>query len=322
MNSERAAALWFDRASLSPLGAGHIHVTSLLEVDGEAYVLQCVNQDVFHDPQLVMAQTQRLLAHWRQQSRYRTPELVLSREGKTGAWLDGEFWRVWRYVKDSRVVDPIQTPAQARAAGAAFGALQNSLEDLPGARFKDTIPGFLQLEHYLKSYDAVAAQAPAALNKLVQVNRGLADQFGLRNANIHGDCKVNNLLFAAETDQVIAIIDFDTAMYGHWAWDFGDLVRSVCFSTGSVSRDYFSACLAGFAQYQRQVTVDDVVAAPAYVALMLGVRFLTDHLQGDIYFKVQVHGENLARAQQQFDLFEQFVARRPDFRAAAEIVLG
>ncbi len=55
---------------------------------------------------------------------------------------------------------------------------------------------------------------------------------------------------------------------------------------------------------------------------MLGVRFLTDHLQGDVYFKVQVHGENLARAQQQFDLFEQFVARRPDFRAAAEIVLG
>ena len=106
-------------------------------------------------------------------------------------------------------------------------------------------------------------------------------------------------------------------MAGHWAWDLGDLVRSVCFSRGSVRIDDFAACLRGFASAQPQTSVEPALLAPAYVALMLGIRFLTDHLRGDHYFRVNVRGENLRRAQEQFELFADFRRLEAELREVA-----
>lgn len=335
MSAEDAARRWLVDPVLAPLGDGHIHDTyrvselvSELTSDlasqphtATQYVLQRVNQDVFTDPQLVMAQTQRLLAHWRQQPRYAVPSLETS---KSGAFLEqtgAEYWRLWRYIDDTTVVDPVENLSQAVTAGAAFAALQDSLADLPDPPLRETIPGFLQLAHYLQTYDKVSESAPAGLDKLVQANRGLARQLSTRNAHIHGDCKVNNLLFDQRGEQVVAIIDFDTAMYGHWAWDLGDLVRSVCFSRGAADANYFAACVQGFATHQPLCNVEEAVAAPGYVALMLGVRFLTDHLTGDHYFRVESHGENLHRATEQFELFDNFNRQRSLLLDAASDVL-
>ena len=325
MSAEAAAQRWFEEAVLAPLGAGHIHDTYLVSHPHAEtqYVLQRVNQSVFADPQLVLDQTHRLLAQWRQQDVYVVPEFEISKSGKTMEQIGHDCWRLWRYIVDTTVVDPIENLGQARAAGAAFAALQSSLIDLPGPPLQETIPGFLQLEHYLQAYDTVAGGAPPDLDKLVQTHRGLARQLSRRNAHIHGDCKVNNLLFDQQRKNVVAIIDFDTAMYGHWAWDFGDLVRSVCFSWGTADAGYFAACLQGFAAHQRQCRADEAVAAPSYVSLMLGVRFLTDHLSGDRYFRVAQRGENLLRAREQFELFESFEAKQTQlFEAANEVLAG
>lgn len=321
MSAPNAAALWFDEFELAPLGAGHIHDTYLMSAGDADWVLQRVNQAVFNDPELVMAQTQRLLARWQSQDRYTVPELAANKQNELGAWLDGEYWRVWKFVDNTMVVDPLRSPAQARAAGHAFAALQSSLADLPGEPFDDTIEGFLQLNYYLQAYDDVAGAAPAALQRLVERHRDLAGLLAARNAHIHGDCKINNLLFDASGARVVAVIDFDTAMYGHWAWDFGDLVRSVSHSRGGLDLDYFGACLQGFAEHQPLANVPDAVAAPGYVALMLGVRFLTDHLQGDVYFRVAEHGENLRRAEAQFQLFETLVAQTAALERTARDVL-
>ncbi len=323
--AEQAAARWFSGAQLSPLGAGHIHDTYLLTpATGERYVLQRVNEYVFKDGDLVMLQTRRLLDHWRQQQRYRVAELVPSASGAAAERVGDALWRVWRYLEGTRVVDPVSSLRQAEAAGAAFGFFQAHMASLPGPRFEDTIKGFLQLEHYLAEFAGVAAAAPDALRRLVETHAPLAAQFRQRNTYIHGDCKVNNLLFAEE-DTVVAVIDFDTAMYGHWAWDFGDLLRSLCFSLGRVDIPYFEHCLQGFAGQQPLVNgaggAADCAAAPAYVALMLGLRFLTDHLQGDVYFRVREHGENLRRAEQQFRLLGAFVDQQAALRAAAAGVL-
>lgn len=322
MSAENAAACWFDAPALKPLGAGHIHDTYEVKLPSGHYVLQRVNRQVFAQPELLMAQTERLLDQWRQQKRYVVPRLVPSRDGAAAQWINGEFWRVWEFVPDTRVVDPIQNLSQAMAAGAAFGALQSGLQQLPGERFKDPIPGFMQLAHYLQAYDALASSAPDDLQTLVAHHRHLATTLGARNATIHGDCKINNLLFDEAAQRVVAIIDFDTAMYGHWAWDFGDLVRSVCFSRGGADTAYFAAVLEGFAAEQPACTVAECVAAPGYVTLMLGVRFLTDHLQGDQYFRVSDRGENLQRAEQQFALFESFLDRQAELRSAAQELLS
>ena len=195
MSAEHAITHWFDGATLSPLGEGHIHETYEVRSSQGHFVLQQINQTVFTDPELVMSQPQRLLDHWGQQHRFVVPVLVPARDGAVGVRVAGDYWRVWEFVADSRVVDPITRPAQAEAAGAAFGALQRHLVDLPGARFKDPIEGFLQLHHYLRAYDAVAHAAPRHLHALVEAHRSLATRLGQRNALIHGDCKINNLLF-------------------------------------------------------------------------------------------------------------------------------
>jgi len=323
MNPQRAGQHWFDDVQLDRLGAGHIHDTYLAVTGGEEFVLQRINSVVFTDPGLVMAQTHRLLAQWRQQSIYAAPELIASKRGALGEWVDGEYWRVWGFLADTIVVDPIESIAQARAAGRAFAELQASLAQMQGPTFRDPIEGFLQLDHYLQDYDNLAGAAPAGLRALVQAHRHLAVQFAQRNAHIHGDCKINNLLFDPVGEHVVAVIDFDTAMYGHWAWDFGDLVRSVCFSRGRVDVEYFAACLTGFAEHQPLTSAAESVAAPGYVALMLGVRFLSDHLNNDRYFRVARHGENLTRAEEQFALFESFEGLRGELvDAAAEVCAG
>ena len=113
---------------------------------------------------------------------------------------------------------------------------------------------------------------------------------------------------------MLGVIDLDTVGPGHWAWDFGDLVRSVAFSHGGVDMDQFRACVRGFSQGRRDldqaldVTATQMSLAPAYIALTLGVRFLTDHLQGDRYFRVSGRGE-YDRAQR-LGLLERFSALR------------
>ncbi len=345
-DAEQAASHWFDAPQVAPLGAGHIHDTYEVRADSGHFVLQRVNHEVFKQPELLMAQTERLLQQWRQQQRYVVPRLVPNRVGAVGKWIDGQYWRVWEYVSNTVVIDPLQNTAQAHAAGAAFGAFQRCLAQLPGAPLQAPIPGFLQLSHYLQAYDVavdtakdakkdakkdVKKDAPANLRRLIDHHRSLALLLGERNAVIHGDCKINNLLFdsvhsssapQSSGSQVVAIIDFDTAMTGHWAWDFGDLIRSICSSHGAVDVDYFAAALRGFAAEQPACTAQACVAAPGYVTLMLAVRFLTDHLQGDHYFRVEHRGENLQRAEQQFALFESFLGVEPHMREAAADILA
>ena len=101
-------------------------------------------------------------------------------------------------------------------------------------------------------------------------------RWGQERTFIHGDCKINNLLFQAQQDQVLGVIDLDTVGQGHWAWDFGDLVRSVAFSHGGVDLDQFRTCVRGFYQGRRdldqaqEVTATQMSLAPAYIALTLG----------------------------------------------------
>lgn len=328
-----AAQQWTGSPRLQLLGNGHIHDTFLLEADDFAVplVLQRVNEVVFQDAELVMQQTRRLLSHWSQQNDYVVPRLVPTLQGGSWVRLPDGLWRAWEFIGASRTIDPLGETSQAYAAGRAFGMFQHRLSDLSAPPLQATIPGFLQLEHYLDAYDEVAHGAPAVLRELIDAHRDFAtrlrmdktgmDKAGAHNTHIHGDCKVNNLLFDVRSDAVLAIIDFDTAMYGHWAWDFGDLVRSVWFSRGRCDLDYYAACLAGFASAQPLVNGDDAQLAPAYVALMLGVRFLTDHLTGDHYFRVREHGENLARARAQFKLLEGCVAQRDECQRRTDGVL-
>ena len=125
------------------------------------------------------------------------------------------------------------------------------------------------------------------------------------------------------SDDVMAVLDLDTVMWGNWAWDFGDLARSACVVAGRMSLDRFSGAAAGYlAGSMVDASVDELVTAPAYVTFMLGLRFLTDHLVGDRYFKINTRGQNLQRAEQQFELLRSIEAQEAEMRAAVSGVLA
>ena len=316
------------RPEVSALGNGHIHDTYLVETRSARYVLQRVNEQVFRDGDLVMAQTARVLDCWRTQDEYQIPDLIRARDGRDSIRVASQLWRLWRFIDGTRVVDPLDSLSQATQAGRAFGTFQRVLSTLPGPPLTATIPGFLDLNHYLDAFDAVMdtpRSTPAAevsvlteQCRLIEKHRGIGDRLSNRECLIHGDCKINNLLFDVSGSRVVAIIDFDTVMPGHPAWDFGDLVRSLCLSSGVFDVDVYAACLAGFGSQQEDVEIGDMVLAPMYLSLMLGIRFLTDHLSGDVYFKVNARGENLTRAERQFALFNSFLAGQDEMMRRAE----
>ena len=340
--AKTAAQAWFDAAELEPLGQGHIHQTYRLTDASQpdrSYVLQQINAVVYQDIDLLDAQTRLVLVALANDSgyvgQYQVPELIPTKYGESlSRPLRAEgftCWRMWRYVEGSATYDPPQNRRQIQLAAQAFGAYQRALEALEPAQLAHTIPNFLHLSGYLAQFDAVlavadpaqAAQAEHCIS-LVQNHRRWPEDLAVPNALIHGDCKINNALFDIDGARVLAVIDIDNNMHGHWAWDFGDLVRSVSFSRGGFDADDYRACVTGFRAGKAQQDLDArcLISAPAYLAYMLGLRFLTDHLNGDRYFSVPNRGDNLQRAQEQFALFQQFQAQAPTMAAIVAQTAG
>jgi len=310
------SAQWFDQVTLAPLGNGHIHHTFLLTTaqHQEQFVLQRVSENVFPDPHLVQRQTQRITEHLSNNdgfsNRYRVPKLQPSKTGEFHHVAESGFWRLWQYFANTQVVESFEQPTQIALTARAFADYQRVLANLPGQPLSETIEGFLQLDFYLQQFSQVAKDAPKDLMNAVAHLQNQESGFSEFNAHVHADCKVNNLLFNAQGTRVAAVIDLDTTMYGHWAWDFGDLMRSIAFSRGRADRvDYENAAegfLLGLQKPVTEQTVQDMVQVPGHIAGMLGLRFLTDHLVGDVYFRVSEAGQNLQRARAQFALMEQF----------------
>ena len=323
---------WGLDAAVTPLGEGHINDTYLARIPGAdsptgtepsnegtgKRVLQRINQRVFRDPQLLMENVALASAHLNRKRSGWTPALIPARDGRLWAELDGEVWRLWSHI-DGRSLSRLASNAQAEAAGRAFGRTRRWLQDIKGLHQREVIPGFLQLPHYLAAYDA-GPKAEPELAAYIEGHRSLSNRFRQPNGYIHGDCKVDNLIFDAD-DEVAAVLDLDTLMWGHWAWEFGDLVRSTLDSAVRPAR--FAAVAKGYlAEADVQAEVDDLIFAPRYLAFMLGLRFLTDHLQGDRYFKVRAGGENRQRALAQFRLLQALEAEESALRDCAAKVLA
>jgi hypothetical protein len=327
---------WFPdhrEISVSPLGRGHINDTYLVQIvvadqvektdQVEKYVLQRISSRVFNAPGKVAENVERVLEHFRAHD-LTLPELVVARSA-AGSWRDpfGELWRLWRFRKNGRtLVKPISLD-EARAAGVAFGQFQRHMQSFSGPALAPVIEGFGNLAWYLAQFDDARKGWSGSSGELdlefIDQRRGLAGQFPAGHDYIHGDCKLDNLLFARTSAAVDCVLDLDTVMQGHWAWDLGDLVRSLATTEGALDGELFAAACAGFLSGSgRRATTAELLAAPRYVTFMLGVRFLTDHLLGDRYFKVSEPGENRTRSRQQFALLVELEQHQTQLQRALE----
>ena len=318
MTPGRMLTAWLD-GDHAPLRhpVGRINDTWMV---AESHVLQRLNGTVFTHPEAVMRNLSRVLAH--DATLLLAP--VPTRSGSDFVIDErGDLWRLFprRLARNFESLPPSLFAAAAEAYGgflARFAAFVHPLEPV--------IDGFHDLERYLAALDEAPPGADA--------ERGVVDAFRhafaapRRGRVIHGDCKANNLLFHRTRDEVVAIIDLDTVMVGDPAWDFGDLVRSAFAGTEesatapALSAAGLAALARGFATGMG--TLEDVTrfsTAPAYMSLMLGVRFLVDHLSDDVYFKVSAHGDNLRRARGQLALAQAFLDARPTLTAALDRAL-
>jgi len=305
MNPEVAAKQWNLDGIIKRVSRGRINSTFLV---GGTHVLQRINGDIFPDPQALLRNAEKIAAV--------ADELIVqhlpSKHGEP-CWSDqdGEVWRVYAHVP-SRNFD-VLPDSLLNPAGTIFGDLLSRLRTFDG-ELETSIPGFHDIHSYLGQLDAVRALGEADRElEYVDFRRERVVDSKDNTQIIHGDCKVNNLLFDPSTDKAIKVVDLDTLMRGSASWDFGDLIRSISAGTeestleAHVSDARVGEVVRGFLSAYGPITeVEEYAAAPAHMSFMLGTRFLTDHFDGDRYFAVTRRGENLERAQAQFALAKQF----------------
>jgi hypothetical protein len=336
--------LYGDFLAATPYGTGHINDTyaAVYDQSGSSvrYILQRINHHVFKDPPAVMENINRVTAHVRRKlvetgatevSR-RVLALVPTPDGQT--WtkdVAGNYWRCYLFIEKARTYDQIESAPQAFQAARAFGAFQRLLADLPAPRLRDTIPEF---HHTRKRFDTLRAAIQADVcnraagvkreiqfclerEALVDVLLGLQTRGLLHERVTHNDTKLNNVMIDDATGEGICIIDLDTVMPGLALYDFGDLCRSGTrptvederdLSKVEMRQDLFEALVHGFLASAGEVlnaTERDHLAFSAkLITFEIGIRFLTDHLQGDRYFKTHRESHNADRARVQFKMVE------------------
>lgn len=334
-------------------GSGLINSTFL--VNGHRrndphYILQRINRRVFAQPEAVMANLETVLAHV---ARYpgenspgrqlTFPATIRTHTGQT-YFIDAhqEFWRAAEFIRGTVSHDRVSNSYQARQIGFALGRFHRMLADLPVHLLLDTLPGFHIAPQYLLAYERIArGAAPASgmearchefiLQRAVGVSvlENERNQGTLRTRVIHGDPKVNNFLFSQQTGDAVSIIDLDTIKPGLVHYDLGDCLRSACNRQGeedmneenAVTYDIeiASALLAGYLEETRAFMTerdfDLCYAAMRLIPLELGIRFFTDHLSGNKYFRVDDEEHNLRRAWTQFRLVESIEAQSDELQA-------
>ena len=318
MTPGRMLAHWLDGGEV-PVAhpVGRINDTWMV---AESHVLQRLNSTVFTRPEAVMRNLARVLSH--DDTMLLAP--VPTRTGAAFVTDDhGDLWRLFPR-RLARNFERLPRSLFA-AAAAAYGGFLARLAEFPHP-LEPVIDGFHDLERHLAALDAAPPGAEPERHVVEALRQAFAPPRRFRV--IHGDCKVNNLLFHPARADVVAIIDLDTVMLGDPAWDFGDLVRSAFAGTeeGEPLPDLSASALAALAGgfVGGMGTLDDVArfsAAPAYMSFMLGVRFLVDHLCDDVYFKVSEHGDNLRRARGQLALARRFLDAGPTLTRALDRAL-
>ncbi len=299
------------------------------------YVFQRVNHHVFQDVPALMENVQRVTDHLAtlpQSPNRRSLRLIRTHTGQ-GFHIDehGCHWRCYDFIEGALSYDVIPSLPVARAAAYAFGEFQAQLVDLPGPRLNETIPDFHNTrQRFANLRAAIDADSVSRVSSVgPEIEFALAREslasslLDLHEAGeipehiTHNDTKISNVLIDEKSGEGVCVIDFDTVMPGLGLYDFGDMVRSAAnpcledetdLSKVSVQLPIFEELVAGYLGSARSILnpteVDNLVGASRLITYEIGIRFLTDYLADDIYFRCDHPTQNLDRARGQFTLLK------------------
>ena len=311
--------------ALEPLGQGNINDTWRVTLaGGRRLVLQRLHPHVFPDVAAVMGNMQVVTTHL---GRSVAPgfiffRLVAAPDGRTYSIdASGCCWRLLTYLDQTRTLAILTTPAQAETVGDLLGLFHLLTADLDPGLLADPLPDFHVTPRYLERYDAVCRNSvwsgdrqESLCREMIETMRPTASLLEdawdrLSRRVIHGDPKAANFLFAAKEDRAVSLIDLDTVKPGLTLHDLGDCLRSCCNLLGEQQTDpeaaafapeMFQGLMTGYLRRAAHLLTpadrELLIAAAALISFELGLRFFTDHLEGDRYFKVNRPGDNLRRA--------------------------
>lgn len=338
-------------AHAAPYGSGHINDTFAATFHGtpgdRRYIFQRINENIFKNSAALMenisrvtaAAAARLAADHTPDAGRRTLRLVPTRNGQS-AFRDAEqrLWRCYDFIEGAKTYDVIESPRQAYEAARAFGGFQKLVAGLPGPRLHETIPNFHHTRSRFERLREVAAADPQGRLSSVQpewdfIRRredcvdtllGLAATGQIPERVTHNDTKLNNVMIDDATQEGVCVIDLDTVMPGLALYDFGDLVRTATSPASEDERDLsrvrmqmtmFEALARGYLSSAADFLVPQEIAhlvfAGKLITLETGIRFLTDYLEGDVYFKTKRPGHNLDRCRTQLALVRSIEEQQP-----------
>ena len=341
--------------AIDEYGNGNVNDTFLVTLDSKKekhFILQRINTHIFRQPQLVMLNVRTFSEHVRNRlkrapiapdRRWEVVRVILAKDGQDH-WLDaeGSFWRAMSFIDGAQSFETIKDIEHAKEVGFALGMFHNLLSDLPSDKLVDTLEGFHITPLYLYHYDKVLSQNRP--RKFPEVDYGLQfirkrrdwanvledakGQGRLSVRPIHGDPKVNNVMMDSATGQAVSIVDLDTVKPGLVHYDIGDCLRSGCNPLGEETEEwervYFDlelcrAILQGYLPSAKDFLTENdykyLYDAIRLIAFELGLRFFTDYLEGNVYFKANRQAHNLARALVQFQLTESIESQETSIRA-------
>ncbi len=330
---------------------GHINTTyrACYLGDGgqeERYILQRINDYVFKQPAQVMKNVEKVTRHirWKTMRRRNAAGQVLTlypaRGGRNYIDLpeEGGMWRCYNNLEGTHTYNVVENTRQAYQAGFAFGSFQELISDMNPEDLYESIPDF---HNTPKRYRDLCASAEADVNDRAKDCRAelellaewspefsrLVDMQAagtLPTRITHNDTKINNVMLDEETDEAVCVIDLDTVMPGLSLYDFGDMVRTATCEASEDEQDlslvrmempFFESLAEGYLDaahsFLTPAEVDNLAFSGWLITTEIGIRFLTDYLDGDKYFRVDCPQHNLVRARNQLKLAQSIREKMP-----------
>lgn len=334
-----------EQVSMKPIGNGHINCTMLLSAPNKSLVVQKLNTDVFPEPEQLVNNARLIERHLSHKLKAGDYELDIIRHVPT---LDNDFlvecdngvWRALEFIGGSYSEDVVANISQAQTAANAFGQFAVALEDFDAEQLHHVIPDFHNLAMRVDKFKQVVKQDPKGRLAGCQTDVdfclaqfSLVDELKALEGNVplrpcHNDTKINNMLFCNKSHDAKAVIDLDTCMPGYWLYDFGDMVRTFCspeqedstkLDNVKVREEIFAAIVKGYVEPLKGLITEQEKQSfwlgTKVMTFMIGLRFLTDYIDGDNYFATKHPEHNLQRAQNQFALYRDILAKKSTLKA-------
>ncbi len=327
-------------ANCEPFGSGHIHDTYLLktvEADKDDYILQRLNNGVFKNIPELQSNIERVTVHLKNKLsaipgsdiKRECLNLISTIDGKS--WITDKYdnyWRMYIYITGHRSYDIVDSTDKAYEGGKAVGRFQAMLSDLPGENLFETIKWFHNIEKRIETLNHKIKENPASrivivkedINQILQRAEEMKTIIRLGNEGriplriTHNDTKFNNILLD-ENDKALCVIDLDTVMPGYVHYDFGDAIRTATNTAKEDEKDlsrinmdinlfrgYSEGYLSETSGMLNEVEKEYLAFAPKLITYTMAVRFLTDYIDGDKYYKIHHEDHNLERARAQIRL--------------------